>query len=267
MKPLLAFFALLSIGVSTVTACPSYAPVYHNNVVTASVPYVSPVYPSVATTEVTVRINLAQYSAFLAPAIQVPYVAPPIPPPVVVPQIPLVPAVVPAAPVCPPATMPAPVAAAASEDFCKLVLARLDKIDAKQSAFEAQLRGGPQVTAPAPMPGAVAPAKATNLATTCASCHTAGKPFASMDGKTAPVLFDAAGVPRMTDTQIRKAIRQIKAQKMPLPDSAVAAKTTPDILNACLDELDDLTAAEATPAPQPVPAPAPKPTPVPVPNP
>ncbi len=277
MKPLLAFLALLSVGVSTVTACPSYAPVYHNNVVTASVPYVSPVYPSVASTEVTVRINLAQYSAYLAPAIAVPYVQPPVPAAALIPQTPTVAVVAPApvaavaaAPVCPPAAMPAPVAAAASEDFCKLVLARLDKIDARQASFEAQLRGGPQVTAPAPMPGAVAPAKATNLTTTCASCHTAGKPFAGLNGKTAPALFDAAGVSKMTDTQIRKAIKRVKSPddslRMPPPDSAVGVKTTPDILNACLDELDDLTAAEAT-VPAPTPAPKPVPTPVPVPNP
>ncbi len=279
MKPLIAFLALLSIGVSTVTACPSYSPVYHNNVVTASVPYVSPVYPSVSTTTVTVHVDLAQYSAYLAPAIAVPYVQPPVPAAALIPQTPTVAiaapapvAAVAAVPVCPPAAMPAaPVAAAASEDFCKLVLARLDRIDAKQSAFEAQLRGGPQVAAPAPMPGAAAPAKATNLTTTCASCHGAVTPYHDAAGKLAPTFFDAAGVAKMTDTQIRKAIRQIKAQKMPPPDSAVAAKTTPDILNAVLDELDDLAAVEGKatvePAPAPSPPPAPKPTPIPVPNP
>ncbi len=254
------FFALpfVLIFVGGLVACPSYTPVYHNNVVTASVPYVSPVYPSVATTEVSVRINLAQYSAYLAPAIAVPYVQPPVPAAALIPQTPTVtiaaPAAVAAAPVCPPAAMPAPVAAAASEDFCKLVLARLDKIDARQSAFEAQLRGGPQVTVPAPMPGAKplevgSVLGAKNLMTTCASCHGA-KPYTdSATGKLAPTFFDAANTPRMTDTQIRKAIRMVKSQKMPPPDSAAAKAATPDILNACLDELDDLAAVETKPTP------------------
>ncbi len=251
MKHAVAVIALL-LSVGGLVACPSYAPVYHNNVVTASVPYVSPVYPSVATTEVSVRINLAQYSAFLAPAVVVPYVAPPVPPPVVVPQIPLVPAVVPAAPVCPPAAMPAAVAPAVSEDFCKLVLARLDKIDARQAAFEAKLHGDlpPPVVPPMPndRPQAAAP-KSSNLATTCASCHGAVTPYHDAAGKLAPTFFDAAGVAKMTDTQIRKAIRQIKAQKMPPPDTAAAKAATPDALNACLDELDELTAVEGKATP------------------
>ncbi len=251
----LAVIALLS-AVGGLMACPT---VVHNRSVVASTPYVSPVvvsevYPSTQTvaTEVHVTVTQALYSAFLAPAVVVPYVPPPLPPPVVVPQIPLVPAAVPAAPVCPPAAMPAPVAPAVSEDFCAKVLARLDRIDARQASFEARLRGDlpPPVVPPMPndRPQAVAP-KALNLATTCASCHGAVTPYHDAAGKLAPTFFDAAGVPKMTDTQIRKAIRQIKAQKMPPVDSAAAKAATPDILNACLDELDDLAAVETKPTP------------------
>ncbi len=132
------------------------------------------------------------------------------------------------------------------------MLARLDKIDSRQTAFEARLSGAvdARTTAPPmPKPEAVAPGKATNLTTTCASCHGAVTPYHDAAGKLAPTFFDAAGVPRMTDTQIRKAIRQIKAQKMPPPDTAAAKAATPDILNACLDELDDLAAVETKPTP------------------
>ncbi len=278
MKTLLAFAALFSVGVGSVTACPSYTPVYHNNVVTASVPYVSPVYPSVATTEVSVRINLAQYSAFLAPAIQVPYVAPPIPPPVVVPQIPLVPAVVPAAPVCPPATMPAAVApAAASEDFCKLVLARLDKIDARQASFEAKLRGDlpPPVVPPMPnvkpgdKPEAVQPGGLPkSISQSCVRCHTKGKEFTDpATGEKAYTYFSAEGVSLMTDRQLRKAVHAVEAGTMPWKDSPEekALAGNPDAANALLYDLGSMPGYEGEKATAP--PPAPKPTPVPVPNP
>ncbi len=270
MKNLAIAVAILLLCGGVVVACPNV--VVHNRAVSA--PYVSPVvvsevYPSTATTstEIHVTVTQALYSAFLAPAVVVPYVAPPLPPPVVVPQIPLVPAAIPAAPVCPPATMPAPVAPAVSEDFCKLVLQRLDHLDGRLNTMEARLKGDlPPPVTPPPMsnvkPDAAAPHKYTFLAANCAACHTEGK----MADK-APAFFDAAGDPRMTQAQLVKARKKVKSGKMPPPESAQGKAATQDGLNGVLDDIDAAEEATVETVPVPAPPPAPAPKPVPVPNP
>lgn len=236
MKQIILALIALLLSVGGLVACPAVVVNHSRAVYSPAVEVVSPVYPAVATTAVTVRVDLAQYSAFLAPAVQVPYVAPPLPAPVVIPQTPTV--AVPAMPAC-----PAP--PALSQDQCSQILAKLDRLDSRLNAVEQTFRlQTPDGKPLPPKPEATAPpAKASNLAATCASCHGA-KPYTDAAGKLAPIFFDANNVPRMTDTQIRKAIRQVKTQKMPPPDSAAAKAATPDTLNACLDELDELTAVE-----------------------
>src|SRR5262249_23771863 len=112
-----------------------------------------------------------------------------------------------------------------TEDFCAKVLARLDKLDARQAAIEARLAAPGPVTTPMPKAGpeTAAPKPASLVAQNCAACHTQGKEARGKDtGAAAPTFFDAAGASLMNDHQIRKAIQAVESLKMPPVDSAQA---------------------------------------------
>lgn len=234
----------LLLAVGGLVACPAVA-VVHNKAVVVSTPYVEPVYPSVATTTVAVRIDLAQYSAYLAPAIAVPYVQPPVPAAALVTQTPTVavaaPAVVAAAAPCP--AMPA---AALSSDQCSQILAELRGMKADIAA----LKQG-QTLPPPVAPAAFSKKPIAAIVTNCAACHTTGKPYTDPAGKAAPSLFDAAGLSTMTVGQIVKARHKVKDSKMPPPDSPQAKAATPESLNETLEGLDALEEATVETKPTP----------------
>lgn len=241
---LLTAAVIVLLGASLCPACPvSYSRAYTPAVeVTPVVPYVN------TQTVAIVQVQLAQYSAYLAPAVVVPTIAAPVVQQTAVQQTTAV------------QTTAASTAAVATQqrqqlsaDDCSALLAEIRSLRQEVKA----MRQGSTMP-PADQPGASTPPNHAALAQSCLRCHQAGKPFTAQDGSAAPALFDALGKSTMTEGQLRKATRDVESGKMPLAGSPEAKAITEATGNAILAELDATEGVDPAAATKPtlVPLPA-----------